>query len=417
MFKNKLLRVTTILSIIGLLTIVIMAKPASALISQNSVSYFWANDTNINAVAAGDVNGDGQTEIVTAGWFNDGLRWNAQLQVWNATTLAVESYSNWYWINDTQVSSIAIGDVNGDGKQEIVTGGTFFDGSIWNAQLTVWNGSTLAVLNAVTWAWGNDTQVSSVAVGNFTGSKGLDIVTGGAFYNGSIWIAQLTTWNGTSLAVEKVVAWAMGFNTYVNSVTVGSVTAGSNAPEIVTGGAFSDGVRNNAQLLLWNGTTLAVEKFVSWFWTGDTEVNSVSIANLTGGNTASIITGGSFYDGLRFNSQLMIWNNVLSVQRLISWYTTSNTKIASIAVGNYTGGNSLDIITAGTFIDGTRNNGQLIDFNSTSLVVNSATQWFMFSDTTANSAVIGGTSFGNRVFTGGSFFDLTRSNAQLIIWT
>ena len=53
--------------------------------------------TLVAATATGDVNGDGKAEIVTAGYYNDGLRWNAQLIVWNASNMAVESVASWFW--------------------------------------------------------------------------------------------------------------------------------------------------------------------------------------------------------------------------------------------------------------------------------------------------------------------------------
>ena len=110
-----------------------------------------------------------------------------------------------------------------------------------------------------------------------------------------------------------------------------------------------------AQLHVWNGITLAVEKVVTWFWASDTDINSVSIANMTGGNALSIVTGGTYFDGTNNFAQLFVWSTTtpsLTVSNAITWMTTSKTKINSIAVGNYTHGTSLDIVTGGSFNDG-----------------------------------------------------------------
>jgi hypothetical protein len=401
--------------LIVFLSATIMAMPVSAFVSQNSTSWFWTSDTNISAMATGDVNNDGKTEIVTAGYYNDGLRWNAQLVVWNASNLAVEKVFSWYWTENTQISSIAIGDVNGDGKNEIVTGGEYFDG-YWNAQLIVWNGSNLALESNTGWRWTGDTEISSVAVANITGGLGLDIVTGGAYFDGVRYNAQLAIWNGSTLALENVKGWVWGTNTIINSVAVGDVL-GNGAKSIVTGGQYSDGTNWNAQLCVWNAQTLTLNNVKGWLWTSDTEINSVALANVTGGHTLSVVVGGDYNDNTRINAQLSVWNaSTLSLQNIFAGFTTSSTKINSIVVGNYSGGTSLDIISAGSFNDLTRSNAQLTDWNGTTLTVISTKSWFTTSDTGANSVAIGNFGAGNRVVVGGSYFDNIRSNAQITIW-
>jgi len=415
MSKNKLLKLITLIVAVGLLSTAIAIKPASGLISQNLTSWFWTGDTNVSAVLVGDVNGDGKAEIVTGGWYNDGTHWNAQLIVWDPATMAVLNVVTWFWGTDTQISSIAIGDVNGDGKVEIVTGGSYYDGARWVAQLAVWDGATLAFLKVATWYWTSDTQIS-VAVANITGTTGLSIVTGGSYFDNTRTVAQLAVWNGATLALQNVATWFWTSNTYINSVTAANLSGGTTL-SIITGGAFFDGTRYNAQLVSWNAATLALQNIATWFWTGDTEINSVAAGNITGGASLSIVTGGSFFDGTRYNAQLATWNGAtLASQNIATYYFTSNTRITALAVGNYSGGTSLDVVSGGLFNDGVRNSAQVIDFNGANLAVNSATNWFVTSDTQATSVAIGNFGLGNRIVAGGSNFDLIRANAELTIW-
>ena len=46
----------------------------------------------INSVALGDVDGDGQVEVVTGGYYNDGVRNVAQLIEWNGLNLSVDRF-------------------------------------------------------------------------------------------------------------------------------------------------------------------------------------------------------------------------------------------------------------------------------------------------------------------------------------
>ena len=416
MSKKQFMKLFALVFAISLLSVGILSTPASALISQNAKSWFWTDNTNVAAIATGDVNKDGIVDIVTVGWYLDGSRYNAQLAVWNAATLALENVVTWYWASDTQISSVAIGDVNGDNNMEIVTGGSYFDGTFYNSQLAVWNGNTLGLINVVTWRWAGDTQISSVAVANITGSLGLSIVTGGSYFDGTRWIAQLAVWNGATLALQNVVTWFWTSNTYINSVAVASIT-GTSSLSIVTGGSFNDGTRLNSQLVVWNAANLALNNVVTWYWVGDTEINSVAVANVTGGTALNIITGGSYFDGTRNNAQLTEWNGAtLGLQNVATWFTISDTKINSVSIGNFAGGSNLDIITGGVFSDLAKNNAQLIDWNGASFTTTSTASWFQTSGTQVNSVSIANTGSGNRVIAGGSYFDLVRDNAQLTIW-
>ncbi len=249
MLKNKTSqKMFSIFGIVLVLSLAIVVNSASALISQNTTSWFWTSDTNASVTAFGDVNSDGQNEIVTGGYYNDGTRWVAQLVVWNGSTLVAERVSNWFWIGDTQISSVAIANVTGGASLDIVTGGSYFDGTRWVAQLVVWNGNTLIVEKLSNWFWISNTVINSVAIGNYSG--------------------------GTSL-------------------------------DIVTCGTFNDLLRDNAQLVVWNGTTLAVNTQTSWFTTAATSANSIVIGNLGFGNR--LITGGQYWDNTRAVAQIVVW--------------------------------------------------------------------------------------------------------------
>ena len=131
-------------------------------------------NTIATTVKADDVDGDGLSEIVTGGFTYDGVRANGQLRIWSwdVGTLTLEESHEWGTANVTEVKSMSIEDVAGDGKQEIVTSGLTANATVWPepshslAQLRVWNwdGETLALKNSQDWcseegacAWNVDT--------------------------------------------------------------------------------------------------------------------------------------------------------------------------------------------------------------------------------------------------------------------
>ena len=92
-----------------------------------------------------------------------------------------------------------------------------------------------------------------------------------------------------------------------------------NQLETITGGYFSDG-RRNAQLVVWDGLSLSPENIATWYWTSDTEINSVLAANVDDDIDIEVVTGGYFNDNSRDVVQLVIWSSDLqSVENLSTW--------------------------------------------------------------------------------------------------
>jgi len=107
---------------------------------EHSEEWFTIYHTYVYSVFAGDVDGDGVMEVVTGGEADDPTRYNGQLRIWtwDGATLTLEHSEEWFTIDDTYVESVFAGDVDGDGVVEIVTGGVADDGTRYNGQLRIW---------------------------------------------------------------------------------------------------------------------------------------------------------------------------------------------------------------------------------------------------------------------------------------
>jgi hypothetical protein len=381
-------------------------------------AWYWTGNTQIRSVATGDVDGDTNMEIVTAGYYYDGSRNVAQLVTWDGATGVLEDITTWYWTSHTHIYSVAVGDVDGDTNLEIVTGGSYHDGTRDIAQLCVWDGATLTVEDTQTWYWTDDTYIYSVAVGDVDGDSQVEIVTGGRFYDGARHNAQLCVWDGATLTLEDTQTWYWTGSTEIESVVVGDVD-GDTQMEIVTGGCYYDGTRNNAQLCVWNGADLTLEDITTWYWTSHTLVESIAVGDVDGDTNLEIVTGGHFWDGSRYVAQLVAWNGAdLTFEDGATWYWIGSTYIQSVVIDDFDGDTQMEVMTGGWYNDGTREVAQLVAWNGADLSYENVNTWYWTSDTGIYCVASGDMVLDSKpeIVTGGYFNDGTRKNAQLCLW-
>jgi hypothetical protein len=271
------------------------------------------------------------------------------------TVSAIANSTQWYNIGDTVANTIAEADVNNDGQSDIVTGGYYFDGTRNVAQITVRSNATLVLEDEISWYWTDNTTINSIAIGDVNGDTNLDIVAGGSYFDGTRNVAQLTVWSGPTSALENVKAWYWTGNTVINSVAIGDVN-GDTTLEIITGGTYNDGTRNVAQLAVWTGSTLALQNVKSWYWTDNTTINAVKVANTDADSAMEIITGGTYLDGAGASTgQIVTWTgSTLALETVSVWQSGTATYIKAVDSG------SMGSISAGYFNDGTRLNAQII---------------------------------------------------------
>lgn len=330
----------------------------------------WAG--NIRVVYAGDAEGDGKTEIITGGGVINSLGSESTLRFWNwdGNTLVLRgSYGG------ISVASIFVGDVDKDGKPEVVTVGRPLNASKAVAQLSVrqWDGENLTLKKSVEWCSGADARANSVYACDLNNDGLMEIMTGG-YDNGlknSSGQLRVWQWDGVDLSLKANVEWRMvdGYamdvagnpmgNTIVNNVKVGDVDIDGH-PEIITGGFSYDGVKVNGQLRIWNwsGGALNLEKSQEWVTSDITELKSIAINDVDGDGKTEIVTSGATagYGSFASNAtnkeqaQLRVWSwdgTALTLKQSKDWIVGEGVCAWQDGTGDLDNDGAPEIVTVG----------------------------------------------------------------------
>jgi hypothetical protein len=201
------------------------------------------------------------------------------------------------------IRNIVAADLDGDGNDEVVVLGS--DGEtphVTSAELRVLTirGGSLDVLAKTRWNDAEATQGFGLATGDVDGDGRVDIVTGGFAQSDATERGELGVWrlDGGELHATAKTTFTQGgwTSTRVNAVAVADLD-GDGRAEIVTAGRhgmFRDKTREEGDLRVFalRGGSLAERSRRSWVRDGATRFRTVRILRSPGEGTALIAAGG-----------------------------------------------------------------------------------------------------------------------------
>lgn len=200
------------------------------------------------AVTTGDVEGNGIPDIVTVGWSNNGTVTQSEMRIWGWTgsgSPLLKWTKTWLTTGIGSVAtSVAIGDVVGDGKAQIIVGGQILAYPFWKAELTIFSdaGGVLSQLAETNWITSSQSsaELIHVSTGDVDASGLTEIITAG-FTNmpigtTDVYYGIIRTWTaiGTVVNLQQSYQYPI-VPTSLDAVTIGDIGK-TGRQDIIVGG-------------------------------------------------------------------------------------------------------------------------------------------------------------------------------------
>jgi hypothetical protein len=273
-----------------------------------------AGELRAHAHALADLDGDGTLELSAGGFVTSTSRRRATVFVYRRTGDRWLPVTDGGWLgggggNGSTVRNVEVADLDGDGKPEVIAlGRVGSQTKAASARLVVLalQDGKLRELARVEWNAATYTHGFGLAIGDLDGDHRPEIVTSGFFFDGTVEHGFVRSWsyagNALTLRAEQRLPGTLDASVRINDVAIGDID-GDGRIEVVTAGRTSpyraekhdlDERDEHGDLAVFDGTTLLLRTRTSWRQGATLRLRAVDIANLDDEDGAEIVTGGQF---------------------------------------------------------------------------------------------------------------------------
>ncbi|MBN2392314.1 MAG: FG-GAP repeat protein [Anaerolineae bacterium] len=268
-----------------------------------------------SVATAGDVNGDGNADLVVGAYGYDDYRGKAYVYHGSDVGLgatpawtAIGEHTGDYYTGDSFGYAVAtVGDVNGDGYADLVVGAYRYDGNRGKAY--VYYGTRWGLNPAFDWTAGGENAYDRFGyavgtAGDVNGDGFADLIVGAYGYDGGRGRAYL--FQGSSAGLSAVPAWSVlgegAGDNFARAVGAAGDVNGDGYADVIIGAPYNDtGGTNAGKAYLYYGSMTGLtpgpaDWMATGVYAGDNFGTAVSTAgDVTGDGYADLVVGATGY--------------------------------------------------------------------------------------------------------------------------
>ena len=274
-----------------------------------------------SVATAGDVNGDGFSDVVVGAYlYNNGQTSEGRAFAYLGSAAGLSATAAWTAESDQNggqlgTSVATAGDVNGDGFSDVVVGAPWYDNpQIEEGRAYVYLGSAAGLSTAADWtAEGNQVSAgfgwSVASAGDVNGDGFCDVLVGAVRYdNGQDGEGRAFVYHGSAAGLSTTAAWTAESNNSgsqfgVSVATAGDVNGDGHSDVIVGANAYTNDQEqaNEGRAYFYRGSAAGLSTTANWTAEGNQELAlfgySVAAAgDVNGDGFSDAIVGALLYD-------------------------------------------------------------------------------------------------------------------------
>jgi hypothetical protein len=293
--------------------------------NQVGAEYGWCVAT------AGDVNGDGYSDVIVSAHFYDNDQSNeGKVYVYHGSSSGLSITPNWT-MESNQVeaqfgySVATAGDVNGDGFSDIIVGAPYYDNGENNEGAAfVYYGSSSGLLTTAYWITeGNQSSArfaTSVATaGDVNGDGFSDVIIGAPDYdNGQVDEGQVFLYYGSVGGLSSIPDWTRESDQASASfgicvATAGDVNGDGYSDIIIGSHSYDNGQWDEGRAFVYHGSSSGLSTSANWTAEND-QAGSVfgwsasSAGDINGDGYSDVIIGAHQYPYGSWNGKAYLYH-------------------------------------------------------------------------------------------------------------
>jgi len=341
---------------------------------QSNGEFGWSVST------AGDVNGDGYSDIIIGHHlFDNGQTNEGRVVVYHGSASGPASTPSWMVESNSAgaqmgYSVATAGDVNGDGYSDIIIGAPYLsNGNALEGRVSVYHGGPTGLPASPSWTFesGQDNAYlgrSVACAGDVNGDGYSDVIIGAPLFdNGQVDEGRVLVFHGSATGLAAAPAWTTESNQ--DGATAGASVAsagdvnGDGFSDIIYGAPLYDnGQTNEGHAVVHLGSAIGLSPAVSYSTEGNQAsanagVSVASAGDVNGDGYGDVVVGAPLYDNGQTDEGFIriALGSIVGLSTTITWESNvaNDQRGTSVAcAGDVNGDGYADIIAGSIQVGG-----------------------------------------------------------------